>query len=67
MIFSRAADVYHTPYPGVDQDALRFNVRPERGAYMEALAFYFPVVDGKDAMLRLHWGDVVVTLALRVP
>lgn len=67
MIFSRAADVYHTPYPGEDQDALRFNVRPERGAHMETLAFYFSVVEGKDAVLRLHWGDVVVPMALRVP
>lgn len=66
MIFSRAADVYHTPYPSKDQDALRFNVRPERGAHMETLAFYFPVVDGKDAVLRLHWGDVEVPMALRV-
>lgn len=67
MIFSRAADVYHTPYPGEDQDALRFNVRPERGAHMETLAFYFSVVESKDAVLRLHWGDVVVPMALRVP
>jgi hypothetical protein len=67
MIFSRAADVYHTPYPGEGQDALRLNVRPERGAHMETLAFYFPVVEGKDAVLRLHWGDVIVPMALRVP
>lgn len=66
MIFSRAADVYHTPYPGEDQDALRLDVRPERGAHMETLAFYFPVVEGKDVVLRLHWGDVIVPMALRV-
>lgn len=34
---------------------------------METLAFYFPVVEGKDAVLGLHWGDVVVPMALRVP
>lgn len=67
MIFSRAADVYHIPYPGEGQDALRLDVRPERGAHMETLAFYFPVVEGKDAVLRLHWGDVVVPMAVRVP
>jgi hypothetical protein len=66
MIFSRAADVYHTPYPGEAQDALRLDVRPERGAHMEALTFYFPVVEGKDAVLRLHWGEVIVPLELRV-
>lgn len=67
MIVSRAADVYHTPYPGEDQDVLRLDVRPERGPHMEALSFYFPTVEGKDAVLRLHWGDVMVPLLIRVP
>lgn len=67
MIFSRAAEVYHTPYPGDGQDALRLDVPPERGPHMEALTFYFPTVEGKDAVLRLHWGEVVVPLAIRVP
>jgi hypothetical protein len=66
-IFSRAADVYHTPYPGEAQDALRLDVAPETGMHMEALTFYFPVVDGKDAVLRLHWGEVMVPLSIRVP
>lgn len=67
MIVSRAGEVYHTPYPGEEQDAFRFDVEPERGSHMEALAFYFPVVEGKDAVLRLHWGEVMIPLALRVP
>lgn len=67
VIFNKAADVYHTPYPGEAQDALRLDVRPEAGAHMEALAFYFPLVEGKDAVLRLHWGEVVVPLSIRVP
>jgi hypothetical protein len=67
MIFSRAADVYHTPYPGEPQDALRLEVRPEHGPHMEALTFYFPVVEGKEAVLRLHWGEVIVPLQFRVP
>jgi hypothetical protein len=67
MIFSRAADVYHTPYPGESQDALRLDVRPERGPHMEALTFYFPEVEGKEAVLRLHWGEVIVPLQIRVP
>jgi hypothetical protein len=67
LIFSKAADVYHTAYPGQSQDALRLDVRPEQGPHMEALTFYFPIVEGKDAVLRLHWGQVVVPLAIRVP
>ena len=67
IIFSRAAEVYHTPYPGEGQDALRLEVRPEQGPHMEVLCFYFPVVEGKDAVLRLHWGNVMVPLAITVP
>lgn len=67
IIFSRAADVFHTPYPGEAQDALRLEARVEAGAHMEALCFYFPTVEGKDAVLRIHWGAVVVPLAMTVP
>ena len=67
FIFSKAAEVYHEPYPGEAQDALRFDVRPEAGPHMEALTYYFPIVEGKEAVLRLHWGEVIVPLAIRVP
>jgi hypothetical protein len=67
VIFNRAADVFHTPYPGEAQDALRIEVRPEPGQHMEALSFYFPVVEGKDAVLRLHWGEVMIPMSIRVP
>ena len=67
LIFSKAANVYHTPYPGEDQDQLRVDVRPEPGAHMETLVFYFPIVEGKDAVLRLQWGEVMVPLSIRVP
>ncbi len=67
VIFSRAADVYHTPYPGEAQDLLRLEAPVEAGPYMEALCVYFPVVDGKDAVLRIHWGAVMVPLKIAVP
>jgi hypothetical protein len=67
LIFSEAADVYHTPYPGEAGDALRLEVQPEVGPYMEALLFYFPLVEAKDAVLRLHWGEVMVPVSIRVP
>jgi hypothetical protein len=67
VIFSKAADVYHTPYPGETQDAMRLDVQPEPGPHMEVLTLYFPIVEGKDAVLRLHWGEVIVPLSIRVP
>lgn len=63
LIFSRAHPVWHVPYRG-GQDALRVTATPERGAHMETLAFYFPVVDGLTATLNLHWGEVVVPLRI---
>ena len=55
VIFNRAADVYHEPYPGEEHEELRLMVTPESGQHMETLAFYFPAVEKKDAVLRLHW------------
>jgi hypothetical protein len=66
VIFSRAAHVFHTPYPGEEHDALRVAIRPEAGEHMEVLAFYFPVVAPDSAVLRMHWGRTVVPLRIRV-
>lgn len=67
LILSRAADVYHTPYPGEAEDALRVDVPVGVGAYHEVLTFDFSLVEGKDAVLSLRWGTVVVPLSIVVP
>jgi len=64
LIFSRAADVFHVPYPGESKDALRLKVKPQAGPFMESLAYYFPAVDGDRALLNLHWGETVVQVPL---
>ena len=68
LIFSRAADVFHIPYPGEAQDALRLKVKPQAGggAFMESLAFYFPAADRDRALLNLHWGETIVQVSLAV-
>ena len=65
VIFNRGVDVWHTNYPGESQDALRIAVTPETGAHMETLTYYFPVVDADSAVLRLHWGTMIVPLKIR--
>ncbi len=65
VIFSRAVDVLHIPYPGERHDALRVAVVPQRGDHMEVLAYYFPVVARDSAVLRLHWGETIVPLVIR--
>ena len=42
-------------------------ITPQRADYFETLAFYFPMVEGKDVQLRLHWGDTVVPMMITVP
>jgi hypothetical protein len=68
MILNRAHPIFHTRYQTVaDQDVLTLEVTPRAGSHMETLAFYFPVVNAKHAELVLHWGTVVVPLAIDVP
>ena len=67
FIFSKVPKAFHESYPGEAQDALRVDVRPERGPHVEALTFTFPIVEGKDAVLRLEWSEVRLPLSLRVP
>lgn len=67
LILSRAAYVYHAPYPGEASDVLRIEVTPERGAHMETLAIYFPLVLRDDATLRVHWGDMILPVRIKAP
>jgi hypothetical protein len=67
FILSRAAHVFHTPYPGDATVALRADVTPEHGAHMETLAFYFPVVLRDEAVMRIHWGEMIVPVRIKAP
>jgi Protein of unknown function (DUF2911) len=64
LIFSRAANVFHIPYPGASQDALRIKVKPQTGAFMESLAFYFPSANADRALLNLQWGETIVEVPI---
>ena len=65
VIFSHAVHVFHFPYPGEAQDALRVDVTPETGGHMDALAYYFPVVAPDSTVLRLQWGEMAVPIHIR--
>jgi len=67
LILSRAAHVFHTPYPGAGRDALRVELEPETLSHMESLAIYFPKVLRDEGGLRLHWGTLGVTAGVRAP
>ena len=67
LIFSRAANVFHVPYPGPAQDVLRIKVKPQTGPYVETLAFYFPEADPERGLLNLHWGETIVQVPIEHP
>ncbi len=68
LMLNRAHPIFHTRYQSVaEQDVLTLEVTPRAGSHMETLAFYFPLVSAKHAELALHWGTVVVALAIDVP
>ena len=66
VILNSASRVFHTPYPGEATDVLRVPVVPQRGNPMDALAYYFPVVARDSTVLRVHWGEVMIPMHIRV-
>ena len=66
LILNSSSRVFHSPYPGPQGDVLRVDLPPERGAHMEALAWYFPVVDRDSVVLRMHWGETILPIRIRV-
>jgi len=67
FILSRAAHVFHIPYPGESSDVLRVDVTPERGGHMETLAIYFPNVLRDEAVMRIHWGETIIPVRIKAP
>jgi hypothetical protein len=65
VILSRAAHVFHTPYPG-GRDALRVRVAPAMGTFYETLVFEFPQADADHTTLDLHWGTTIVEIPIAV-
>lgn len=67
VILSRAAHVFHTPYPGEAQDVLRVDVSPQRVSHLETMAIYFPTVLRDSALMRIHWGETSVDIRISAP
>ncbi len=67
VILSRAARVFHIPYPGTRNDVLRFDVTPEQVSHVESFSIYFPMVLRDEAVMRLHWGTTAVPIRVKAP
>jgi len=67
FILSRAAHVFHKPYPGPTDDVFRVDVMTESVSHMESLAIYFPAVLRDEAVMRIHWGETSLPLRIKAP
>ena len=67
VIVSRAAHVFHKPYPGARFEVLRVDVTPEQVSPVESFAIYFPTVLRAEAVMRLHWGTTAVPIRIKAP
>jgi hypothetical protein len=65
LIVSRAAHVFHKPYPGERFDVLRLEVLPEQVSAVESLEIDFPKVLRDEAVMRLHWGTTAVGVQIK--
>lgn len=66
LILNRRWDAHHAIYPGEADDVVWIRVKPAIGSHMETLAFYFPVVEAYRAVLHVHWGTVILAIAIDV-
>ena len=67
LIVSRAAHVFHIPYPGEQLDAMRIDLTPEQVSSVESFTIYFPMVLRDDAVMRLHWGTTASPIRIKAP
>ncbi len=66
VIFHKKSRAFHVDRPNEKAELFRFSVKPEQGAHMETLMWYFPVVGPEGATLRMHWGTTVVAMEVSV-
>ena len=67
FILSRAAHVFHIPYPGESSDVLRVECHARARQSHGTLAIYFPVVLRDEAVMRIHWGETIVPVRIQAP
>ena len=67
FIVSRVFEVSHKDYAGPGQDALRLEIATEAQSHMESMAWYFPMVQRDESILRFHWGETSLNVRIKAP
>jgi hypothetical protein len=67
LIFSRAAHVFHKPYPGEQYEVMRVEATPIQASDVESLTIYFPKVLRDEAEMRIQWGTMALPVQIKAP
>ena len=66
VFFHRNPRLFHTQRPSQADEQLHIEAKPEQGAHMETLAWYFPIVGPDATTLRMHWGPTIIPMVIDV-
>lgn len=62
VIFNKRGYLFHLRTYVESEDALRVTAKVAALPHVETLTVVFPVVDGRKAVLQIHWGTTAVSL-----
>jgi len=66
VTFNKTPDTHHMRHPS-DGDMLTVSTKVETLQHVETLTIGFPSVDGKKALMQIHWGTTAVSLEIEAP
>jgi len=66
IIFNKVSSAFHLRHRE-SEDALRVTAKVDSLPHVETLTLGFPVVEGRMAVLQLHWGTTAVSLRINAP
>jgi hypothetical protein len=67
LIFNKRAVAFHLGTYSESNDALRVAARVDSQPHLETLMLSFPVVDAKQAVMRIQWGTTAVSVNITAP
>jgi hypothetical protein len=61
LVFNKVARAFHIGAYHEGEDALRVTAKVDSLPHVETLTLDFPIVDGRRAMMRIHWGTTAIS------
>lgn len=64
VIFNKTSHAFHVGSYSQSEDVLRVTVKVDSLPHVETLTLGFPIVDGRKAVMQLHWGTTAVKVEI---